>query len=504
MSARNSHISLPARPRARLVVGIDYGTTYSGIGFARSTATDFHDIHVWTAYPGASSHRSEHCEKAPSWIAFASENDDLTDNAWGYEVEPGMSICAWTKLLLDSTALSSEYDDPSLHNDANNGRMRLPPGETAKGVVTEYLRGIYRMYTQTMNEKFGERQLESLPVDIWLTVPATWSEKAKLMTRDAAADAGFASRPGDSLRLISEPEAAAHLALKSSIYHVQDLVRNDTRVMVCDLGGGTVDITTYEIQETTPSLKMREVCVGGGGKCGGTFVDRNLYKLMEDRFGTAFTSLDPRIIGPGSPFMDQFELKKRDFSMKYPSRRPHRLTLLMRNLEMTPELAKYYEEPFSYVLITQDDMKSLFDPVVEVIINLVADQVERVRLEESKSIETMVLVGGFGSSPYIKERLKEWCDARNIRLTTPISGAYDVPAETIDHKNVEKVGAVEYTLSDLNIDELETTVDEDGMRVYKVRLTLNIRLSDEAGVLVFTILSKGKECGQARLVVPYA
>ena len=148
----------------------------------------------------------------------------MDENAWGYQVESGMKTHSWTKLLLDDSALESEYDDPDLKKALGHGMMKLPRGMTAKDVATEYLRGMYGMYKSAVAENFGEEQLAHLPVDVWLTIPATWSEKAKLLTKAAALDAGFASGVGDRMMLIPEPEAAAHLALKSSIHHVQDLV----------------------------------------------------------------------------------------------------------------------------------------------------------------------------------------------------------------------------------------------------------------------------------------
>jgi tRNA A37 threonylcarbamoyltransferase TsaD len=144
---------------------------------------------------------------------------------------------------------------------------------------------------------------------------------------------------------------------------------------------------------------------------------------MEKRFGEAFTSLDPEMTGPGSRFMDQFEMAKRDFSLNQPKTRPHRLHLPMGSLQVTPESKKHYDSRFGYVLITHEDLKTLFDPVWSKVIGLVADQVNRVKKETSKGIDHLVLVGGFGSSPYIKERLKEWCLDQNIRMTTPWSGA---------------------------------------------------------------------------------
>ncbi|RKK94543.1 hypothetical protein BFJ71_g8911 [Fusarium oxysporum] len=389
---------LAVRNRTKLIVGIDYGTTYSGLSFALSNAADFKDIHPWTKYPGSSTHIAEHCHKAPSWVAFKDENPDLDENAWGYQIEPGMKTYAWTKLLLDDQALATEYDDPDLNKAAGNGLMRLPSGRTAKDVVTEYLKGMHSMYRKAVIEKIGEDKLENLPVDFWLTVPATWSERAKLITRAAALDAGFASRPIDRLSLITEPDAAAHMALKSSIHHVEDLIDVGTGVMVCDLGGG--------------------------GKCGGTFVDRNLYKLLSERFGTAFTDLGPQHVGPGSQFMDQFEMHKRDFSLDTPSRKSYKITLPMRRLVVTPEIEKYYDPDFNWVLLSKDDMKSLFDPVIDVILKLVKDQVDQVKRDNEPRIKTMCLVGGFGSSPYVKERLLEWCSEQEIRLTTPWTGAW--------------------------------------------------------------------------------
>lgn len=160
------------------------------------------------------------------------------------------------------------------------------------------------------------------------------------------------------------------------------------------------------------------------GKCGGTFVDRNFFKLMVERFGEAFTSLGAGQIGPASSFMDQFELKKKDFSMKNPSKRLHRLILPMPSLQLTPEIQKYYEKRSSSVLLRPEDFKSLFDPVIDKIEQLVQDQVSEVERREGSSISTIILVGGFGSSPYLNERLESWCKQRKIRLKLPWTDGY--------------------------------------------------------------------------------
>lgn len=50
-----------------------------------------------------------------------------------------------------------------------------------------------------------------------------------------------------------------------------------------------------------------------GGKCGSTFIDRNLHKLMNEKFGAAFDKVATAEKGPGSRFMEDFEIVKSDF-----------------------------------------------------------------------------------------------------------------------------------------------------------------------------------------------
>lgn len=50
-----------------------------------------------------------------------------------------------------------------------------------------------------------------------------------------------------------------------------------------------------------------------GAKCGSSTIDRHFQKLMEERFGDAYTSKSQKVIGPKSPFMSEFEEVKRRF-----------------------------------------------------------------------------------------------------------------------------------------------------------------------------------------------
>lgn len=69
---------------------------------------------------------------------------------------------------------------------------------------------------------------------------------------------------------ISEPEAAANFTISAMATKILDVGDN---FVVCDAGGGTVDLITYKITELTP-LKIEESVVGSGGLCGSTYLNR--------------------------------------------------------------------------------------------------------------------------------------------------------------------------------------------------------------------------------------
>ena len=43
--------------------------------------------------------------------------------------------------------------------------------------------------------------------------------------------------------------------------------------VLCDAGGGTVDLISYQVTQTSPTFKIEEAAVGSGAKCGATFVE---------------------------------------------------------------------------------------------------------------------------------------------------------------------------------------------------------------------------------------
>ncbi|KAK8190988.1 hsp70-like protein [Phyllosticta capitalensis] len=384
------------KSRLKLIVGVDYGTTYSGISYVVSNETDVDQIEVINQWPGT----SDTVCKVPTRIAYAKENPDWKEDKWGFSA--GAQSYSWTKLLLDRNTSLTEHDDSALKDFFGTGMMSLPAGKTAKQVCADYLKFLHKYMVQTLCKRFGKDVYDLTPIDFWVTVPAIWSDGAKDATKKAAISAGFGARKSDRINIISEPEAAALTALKPllSTKDSLDPIKAEDAILVCDCGGGTVDITTYRIVSVQP-LQFEELCVGIGGKCGSTSIDRHFNNWMKRTFGLAYTRLPQKRRGPGSPFMNSFEIAKKSFGS---SGRFYQNYIEIDCIHMNTGASNHYDAEEGTVKLTWDEMKSFFNPVIKEVIRLIELQIDVAKANEGQ-VNRIVLVGGFGDSDYLNERI---------------------------------------------------------------------------------------------------
>ncbi|KAM0129318.1 hypothetical protein ACHAP3_007821 [Botrytis cinerea] len=420
-SLRNSLNSIAARSNNhKIIIGIDYGTTFSGIqiepqgvSYVTSDKDGIEDITIMSPWPG-----DPHVSwKTPTRIAYSQENSSLKNNKWGFEVNPKMISYSWTKLLLDKNAATKEHDDPSLTGMEGSGMLPLPPFRDAAGVCEDFLREVYIHVSNKLRQQMSDLTFENTPMECWVTLPAVWSEEAKDATLNAAKNAGFGNRPGDEIYTIAEPEAAAIATLKEfAKSDAMNQITPNENILICDCGGGTVDITTYKITQVQPYLSFDELCVGIGGKCGSTQIDRNLHIMLSQRFGAAFDDLTFGQKGPGSRFMAAFEALKRDFG-----RNDEREIGELGPLNLNVVDSAYFDEEDRLVLLSHQDMRALFDPVITEITRLVEQQVKAAKDTQNAKINRIILVGGFGESLYLNTKLKSWCKRNgNITLICPL------------------------------------------------------------------------------------
>ncbi|MFM0502111.1 Hsp70 family protein [Paraburkholderia caffeinilytica] len=130
------------------------------------------------------------------------------------------------------------------------------------------------------NQRFPDAPLEAQ--DVVLTVPASFDEGARALTVEAARMAGL-----PTLRLLEEPQAAFYDWL---FHHRESLATelSDTRlVLICDVGGGTTDLTLIEVNMRDGEPALTRIGVGNHLMLGGDNMDLALAHRVEARLSQA-------------------------------------------------------------------------------------------------------------------------------------------------------------------------------------------------------------------------
>ena len=122
-----------------------------------------------------------------------------------------------------------------------------------------------------------------------LTVPASFDASARELTREAAFMAGLP----ESLVLLEEPQAATYAWLNAVGDRWRKMVSVGDRILVCDIGGGTTDLTLVEVSEQAGELELQRIAVGNHLLVGGDNMDLALAFKVSELFAAKGANLDP-------------------------------------------------------------------------------------------------------------------------------------------------------------------------------------------------------------------
>ncbi|KAF2190811.1 Hsp70 family protein-like protein [Zopfia rhizophila CBS 207.26] len=379
----------------RLIVGVDFGTTYSGVAAVYSATPE--DIDIIKTWPGGNGITSD---KVPTEIAYdiPSQNSSNTsidklgkqtqNIKWGFQFKPEETRLRCIKLFLDRNHKLPHFVSP-LETAAQLRKYE----KTVMEAVTDYLGQIYKHTMETLTRRYGETFMNMTKVQFVLTVPAVWSDAAKDATLKAAEKAGMGNR--HDLKLISEPEAAAVYTLKA--IQPNHLKIGDNFV-VCDAGGGTVDLIAYRITQLNP-LRVEESAVGTGGLCGSAFLNYRFEDHVKRRIGqeryTMMREKKAKTWNMGLKYFEEFV--KRNFNED----EHNEVNVPFPGLPDDEEAGL----DSGFLVMSAEQVKEIFDPVVQEVIDLVDGQVQSIR-QKGGLVCGIVLVGGFGQSNYLYSRMK--------------------------------------------------------------------------------------------------
>lgn len=126
------------------------------------------------------------------------------------------------------------------------------------------------------NARFPRDPLEQQ--DLVLTVPASFDEAARALTLAAARKAGL-----PTLRLLEEPQAVFYDWLQRHRDTLAGALAGTRLVLVCDVGGGTTDLSLIKVESRDGDIGITRVGVGNHLMLGGDNMDMSLAHLVEAR-----------------------------------------------------------------------------------------------------------------------------------------------------------------------------------------------------------------------------
>ncbi|GFN20290.1 Hsp70 family protein [Aspergillus tubingensis] len=359
----------------RIVIGLDFGTTYSGVAWALRDCPDKPEVIM--SWPGAGNRTTP---KVPSTMAIKCGGRVH----WGYQTNylVGDNIRGM-KLLLDEPQNSGYV--ASLIDAGLLKRSRIP----AVTLTGMYLTGLVDHTKKILQRRFGPAA-EQMEMKYVLTVPAIWSDKAKDATLKAASRAKI---PQKDITLVSEPEAAALYCLNA----IQpNSIENNDVVVVCDAGGGTVDLISYCVKTVSP-LRLEEVSEGSGDICGSV--------LLDAAFKTFLNVLvnDKHLSGKSSELALKYwqDQIKPNFASD-PDFEEETHFVPLPGLKDNPKIGLQD----GFLQLEGAQIKKIFDPVVDRVKVQIVHQVNSARAK-NMPVKAILLVGGFGSSEYLYHCIQE-------------------------------------------------------------------------------------------------
>ncbi|KAG5663800.1 hypothetical protein KAF25_006385 [Fusarium avenaceum] len=375
-----------------IVIGIDFGTTFSGVAWAYSREPD--EIEIVTSWDAELNHCSD-VEKAPTQLYFDENGQDVK---WGYSIPTDKEPLKWFKLLLiDLKDLPTDVARSSQLQEAR--RLRNKIKKEPIEIIATFLRKLWDHSLDSIRRAVGVDLLKRTKLQVVITLPAIWPPYAQQRMKQAAQQSGILDgRPAGAttLRFISEPEAVA-LATIKDLAKRSNIKTGDT-IIVCDAGGGTVDLISYIFESTDPFI-IKECVKGDGDLCGGVFLDEGFIKLVRKKspsgtWGPVSNSDEKKFINDQweHGIKPQFENQTRTWPVDLPEscgRNPSQG--LRRRITLD---------------LTSNEILSVFSPIIGKIENLVSRQVDTIQGKYHKAPKYIILVGGFGRSRYLFNSLE--------------------------------------------------------------------------------------------------
>ncbi|KAI9261963.1 hypothetical protein EDC94DRAFT_694350 [Helicostylum pulchrum] len=452
----------------QFIISIDFGTTFSGTCFSNTSGlstqalneAEYPKITQVTTWPEQSADEN----KTPS-ITIYDRNFHLL--YWGKaartRIENGLKPGEIVKERFKLELPSSVPQKGAIYKTNNTKKAEH---DNMRATI-DYFREIFDHTVSAIKDEFGftEKTVEKNDIRFVITVPAQWNDVQRTIMRTVSKEAGLITDDDHENRLlIINESSAATLHCEQSETDMDDLKPGD-KYVICDAGGGTVDLATFESVEKVTgdpadSFRRCQLTADSGDRCGSTFIDKALRKLLTWYcYGDENTKVgeekekerDKLFSRAICIFINETKVQfgKRSEDFKFPKCNHDEDEYIVPDEEVDEgdpndeqcAICKYEDFKFIHkknfgdpVIITLEDAiivpklrirsnnliknkiekgscritipylviaKIVFDPVIDATIELINRQIKKA----NGGISRTYLVGGFGGSPYLRKKI---------------------------------------------------------------------------------------------------
>ncbi|OCL02749.1 hypothetical protein AOQ84DRAFT_443187 [Glonium stellatum] len=420
-------------PPELIIIGIDFGMTYTGVAFSTLNCPEPHVIKSWPCPPP-----TRVANKVPTAIAYRAGRKWIR---WGFnspapaDTRRGMAVWDRFKLYLDPPFLEKLYAACDEEN-----KDLVPTYDDVKMWFEDFLKELYDYIVIYITEFFKLEDWEQARVVYSFSVPTTWDHRIEVVKtfEDIIKKAGFGKSERHSVKIeLTEAEAAAvytatswqdHIAVDTASRSSKEVagVREGNILMVCDAGGGTTDVSVLKVGAVNPFKdrdgKEEEIaaleqldCVEGKA-IGSVQIDEAFQTEAERRLRIALHENGDE---PEDATSDRIKraVDEMTKSLKGMSFQHFKTTF------GTPQFLDYIKvrlPDFKNVscpevgveggrmTFTYNEIEEMFDDQIRGIFDLIQEQLERLeKIDQSHKVSHFVISGGLGSSKYVQDRIKK-------------------------------------------------------------------------------------------------
>ena len=399
--------------RARHYLGIDFGTAMSGWSYlGYNSALPPKSRTIWSNGPDRFAY-----PKAPT-VVLADPEGELV--AWGYdaiqqlnllcdrEQDSGYLLLRHFKMALADRERDRKgrgFKDPKLFVGGREFDVIDLVAFVLRNLKDDFITAEYGVQKHLAKEE---------EIRYCLSIPAMWEKSERGLMRTAAQKAGLIDdsiEDSHRLEFVKEPEAAAVYCRGPKAQTQQH-----GTVMILDCGGGTIDLTAYEV--TGGGLK--ELASAKGKPFGAMQLDLNFRAYVENLLGAGTTKeFESNQPGDFNAFLKNWENIKciRNPSAEEVVSFGGLVSEISREQKDTLKAAQ--DGYVRGIVITNTILlEKVFGAVIDEILNATEEFCEQVRENQGSTgrfvCDEILMVGGFSESGILEESVRRRFEGKEV------------------------------------------------------------------------------------------